>query len=121
MEVLFFNNAGRKPVSCWEEVSEESMLGGGRFSKAQIIDLLSCMDLSVEQIGMNIWKFGEKSVERFVETSDELLKDFAVKWSECDSWAGIDINTMDFAGHLLEIKHSYLSQVNPSEIWLLFE
>ena len=121
MDVLFFNNIDRRMFSGWSEITEDLLLGGGRISKLQIIDLLRCLDLNVETVSENLWKLTAISTEKFATINDETLKDAGVTWSECESWAGVDVNAMDLAGHLLEIKYSYINQSNPTDIWLLFE
>ncbi|WP_196161763.1 hypothetical protein [Reinekea sp. G2M2-21] len=120
MEVLFFNNFEGKIVEDWDQIPESSFLGGGRFSKPQLIELFQCFHLSAEYLDDDLWRLSLSSTKKIVGSSDETLKNIAVNWALSPSWQGININTIDLAGHLLELKHNYIGQSSPNGIWLLF-
>ncbi len=122
MDTTFF----RAPINCkaseFRDIPEEAILVGGLFSKAHVADMLSCANCKPTNTDANLWQLPIEFSSYLADSNDEALKWDGVKWSELESWSGTDINSMDLAGHLLELKHSYLtSESNGNYIWCLFE
>ncbi|WP_019028231.1 hypothetical protein [Colwellia piezophila] len=120
MDVTFFAAKNDCDFSSIEEVPESSILGGGNFTKEQIGDLLSCFKSASSALTDKLWLLPLNFSEELAIIDDEQLKNIAVHWSDEGSWGNININTMDLAGRLLEIKYNYL-QHSDERIFVLFE
>ncbi len=120
MDVTFFAANSDCDYSRFEELSESSILGGGFFTKEQISDLLSCFKCIGFALSDCLWLLPLNFSEALVTIDDEVLKGIAVNWSDEISWENTDINSMDLAGHLLELKYAYL-QHSDKRIFALFE
>ena len=120
MDVTFFAEKEGCCLNSFEEVPEDSILGGGRFTKDQINDLLGCFKCSVSALSDNLWIFSISFSETITTIDDEQLKNVAVHWSDEYSWDNTNVNSMDLAGHLLELKYAYLSHSN-KRVFALFE
>lgn len=120
MDVTFFAENEDCDLNSFEEVPENSILGGGRFTKDQISDLLGCFKCSGSTLSDKLWIFSTSFSESIATIDDEKLKNLAVHWSNEPSWNNTNVNSMDLAGHLLELKYAYLSHSN-ERIFALFE
>ncbi len=120
MDVTFFAEKEDCDLNSFEEVPEGSILGGGCFTKEQIDDLLGCFDCSASTLSDNLWLLPTIFSELLVTIDDEQLKNAAVHWSDEHSWVNTNVNSMDLAGHLLELKYAYLSHSN-KRVFALFE
>ena len=120
MDVTFFAEKEGCDLNSFEELQEHSILGGGRFTKNQISDLLSCFKCSPSTLSDNLWIFPTNFSEELATIDDEKLKEMAVHWSDEHSWENTNVNSMDLAGHLLELKYAYLSHSN-KRVFALFE
>ncbi len=121
MEALFFKNDEELPIESWGDIPEEFILGGGSFSKDSISEMFECVGLEAEELTKDLWKLTLESTVKFTSLSDESLKDFGVHWSNCNSLSSEEVNPMDLAGHLLEIKFNSNQLGNLKNIWVLFE
>jgi hypothetical protein len=120
VDLTFFAAMGDCTVSSFDEIPENSILGGGRFSKEHIGDLLSLFTYSSSALSDNLWLLPISFSEDMDIIDDEKLKDIAVYWSEEVSWENTNVNSMDLAGHLLGLKYAYL-QHSDKRIFALFE
>ncbi|MBO9491820.1 hypothetical protein J7384_15780 [Endozoicomonas sp. G2_1] len=120
MDVTFFAANSDCDYSRFEEISESSILGGGFFTKDQISDLLSCFKCASSAQSDCLWLLPLNFSEALATIDDEALKDIAVHWSDEVSWENTDVNSMDLAGHVLELKYAYL-QHSDKRIFALFE
>ena len=120
MDVKFFAAKSDCDYSKFEELSESSILGGGFFTKDQVSDLLSCFKCAGSPLSDCLWLLPLNFSEALVIIDDEVLIGIAVNWSEEASWENTCVNSMDLAGHLLELKYAYL-QHSDKRIFALFE
>ncbi len=120
LDVTFFAAISDCDYSSFEEISESSILGGGFFTKNQISDLLGCFNCTSSALSDCLWLLPLNFTEAITTIDDEVLKDVAVNWSDEVSWENTDVNSMDLAGHLLELKYAYL-QHSDKRIFVLFE
>ena len=120
MDVTFFAAFSDCDYSRFEEIPESSFLGGGNFSKDQISDLLSCFRCSSSALSDSLWLLPLSFSETLTKVDDEALKNIAVHWSNEASWENTNVNAMDLAGHVLELKYSYL-QHSDKRMFALFE
>lgn len=120
MDVTFFAAKSDCDYSRFKEIPESSILGGGNFTKDQIGDLLSCFKCTSSALSDRLWLLPINFSEEIATIDDERLKDIAVHWSDEGSWGKTNVNSMDLAGHLLELKFSYL-QHSDKRIFALFE
>ena len=120
MDVTFFAEKEDFELNNFEEVPEGSILGGGCFTKEQIVDLLCLFNCSASTLSDKLWILPTSFSERLVMIEDEQLKNAAVHWSVEYSWKNTNVNSMDLAGHLLELKYAYLSHLN-KRVFVLFE
>lgn len=122
MEVAtFFNGSTETSVTSFNDISEESLLSVGRFSKEQIADLFSCLEFQVEKLSASFWALNLKTSNKFSSIEDEKLMNVGVLWSDCGSWDDTPVNSMDLAGCLLELKYNLLKQNEQKCILVLFE
>jgi hypothetical protein len=120
VDVTFFAEKEGCDLNSFEEIPENSILGGGRFTKNQIGDLLGCFKCSASALSNNLWILPTNFSENLAVIDDEELKNVAVNWSDEHSWVNTNVNSMDLAGHLLELKYAYLSHSN-KRVFALFE
>ncbi|QTH71614.1 hypothetical protein [Pseudoalteromonas xiamenensis] len=120
MDVTFFAATSDCDYSSFEEISESSILGGGFFTKEQISDLLGRFNCTSSAQSDCLWLLPLNFTEAIASIEDEVLKDVAVQWSDEISRENTDVNSMDLAGHLLELKYAYL-QHSDKRIFALFE
>ncbi len=119
MDVTFFTEIDNFSLNNFDEIPEGSILGGGRFTKDNISELLGCFKSGSTTQTDNLWLLSTNFSETLSTIDDESLKDIAVHWSYESSWDNIDVNAMDLAGHLLELKYAYSN--SSKRIWVLFE
>lgn len=120
MDVTFFAANNDCDFSQFKEIPESSILGGGNFTKDHIGDLLSCFKSASSALSDSLWLLPISFSEELSIIDDESLKGMAVHWSDEGSWANTSVNSMDLAGHLLELKYAYL-QHSDKRIFALFE
>lgn len=120
VDVTFFAENEDCALNSFEEIPENSILGGGHFSKAQISDLLGCFKCSATILSDNLWISPTSFSKELYCIDDEQLKSVAVHWSNEKSWINTSVNDMDLAGHLLELKYAYQSHLN-KRVFILFE
>jgi hypothetical protein len=120
VDVTFFAAKVDCDCSCFEDIPEDSILGGGNFTKDHIGDLLSCFKSVSSALSDNLWLLPINFTEELAIIDDEKLEDIAVYWSEEGSWRDENVNSMDLAGHLIAIKYAYL-QHSDKRIFALFE
>ncbi len=120
VDVIFFAAKSECDYSRFEEVSDSAVLGGGLFTKDQIGDLLSCFKCTSSALSDNLWLLPLSFSEELATIDDETLKDIAVHWSVEGSWENTNVNAMDLAGHVLELKYAYLQHAD-KRIFALFE
>jgi len=120
VDVTFFAAKVDCDFSRFEEIPEDSILGGGIFTKDHIGDLLSCFRSASSALSDNLWLLPISFTEELALIDDEDLKNISVHWSDESSWKDTNVNSMDLAGHLLEIKYAYLQHSN-KRIFALFE
>lgn len=120
MDVTFFAAKVDCDTSSFEEVPEASTLGGGCFTKEHFGDLLSCFKSASSALSDNLWLLPISFSEELAIIDDEKLKSIAVHWSDEGSWEDTNVNSMNLAGHLLELKYAYLQHSN-KRIFTLFE
>ncbi|KAF7783613.1 hypothetical protein PRUB_a3434 [Pseudoalteromonas rubra] len=120
MDVTFFAEREGCFLNSFNAVPENSILGGGHFTKEQISDLLGCFKCSALVLNDNLWLLSASFSERIAVMDDEQLKSVASEWSDEHSWHTVRVNAMDLAGHLLALKYAYLPHSN-RRIFVLFE
>jgi len=120
MDVTFFAAKSDCDYSCFKEVPEASILGGGNLTKDQIGDLLSCFKCTSSALSDSLWLFPLSFSEEVAIIDDETLKGIAVHWSHESSWEQASINALELADYLLELKYAYL-QHSDKRIFALFE
>jgi len=120
VDVTFFAANCDCDYSRFEEVPVSSFLGGGSFTKDQIGELLSCFKCTSSALSDCLWLLPLSFSEELATIDNETLKGIAVYWSDESSWENTNVNAMDLAGHLLEIKYAYL-QHSDKRIFALFE
>jgi hypothetical protein len=124
LEVTFFTLDSAVEIKSFSDLEEDAIIGGGRFSKEQILDLLRCV-CSQESLPLsesNLWLVPLSFNQYFSAASDEEVMELAASWGDMPSWKDVDVNPMDLAGHLLEISYGYRSnKLNHSKIWFLIE
>jgi len=120
VDLVFFAEKSDCDYSCFEEVPESSLLGGGFFTKDQISDLLSCFKCASSALSDCLWLLPLSFSEELATIDDEKLKELGVYWLDESSWENTHVNAMDLTGHLLEIKYAYL-QHSDKRIFVLFE
>ena len=120
MDVTFFAAKDDCDFSSFEEIPEASILGGGNFTKEHVGDLLSCFKSASSALSDNLWLLPISFSEELAIMDDEKLKNIAVHWSDEVSWENTNVNSMDLAGHLFELKNAYLQHSN-KRIFALFE
>ena len=119
MDVTFFTEVDDFSFNSFVEIPEDSILGGGRFTKDNISELLNCFKSGSSTQTDNLWLLSTTFSETLSIIDNESLKDIAVHWSDESSWGNTDVNAMDLAGHLLELKYAYSN--SSKRIWVLFE
>lgn len=120
MDVTFFASKADCDVSCFEEIPEGSIIGGGHFNKALIGDLLSCFNCAGSTLSDCLWLLPINFSEELSTIDDNKLKNISVDWADESSWGNKNVNAMDLAGHLLELKYGYL-QHSDKRIFVLFQ
>lgn len=120
MDVRFFASKEDCDYSSFEEVPEDSILGGGHFTKEHIGDLLSCFKCASSALSDNLWLLPINFSEALAIIDNEKLKSIAVHWSDEGSWGNTKVSSMDLASHLLELKYAYMPHEN-KRIFALFE
>ena len=120
MDVTFFAANNDCDFSSFKDIPESSILGGGNFTKNHIGDLLSCFKCSSSALSDSLWLLPISFSEELATIDDNRLKDIAIYWSDEGSWENKKVNTIDLAGHLLELKYAYL-QHSDKRIFAIFE
>jgi len=120
VDVTFFAANNGCDFSSLEEVSDSEILGGGRFTKDHIGDLLSCFKCASSALSDSLWLLPLSFSEELATIDDKTLKTIAVQWSDEGSWGNKNANAMDLVGHLLELKYAYL-QHSDKRIFALFQ
>ena len=120
MDVTFFAAKDDCDFSSFDEIPEASILGGGNFSKEHVGDLLSCFQSASSALSDKLWLLPISFSEELAIIDDEKLKNIAVHWSDEGSWENTNVNAMDLAGHLFELKNAFLQHSN-KRIFALFE
>ncbi|KGJ97366.1 hypothetical protein [Colwellia psychrerythraea] len=119
MQATFFTKTADDSCNHIEEIPEETILGGGQFTKDNISELLSCFKSGSSAQTDNLWLLSISFSETLSTIDDESLKEIAGHWSDESSWLNTDVNTTDLAGHLLELKYAYTN--SDERIWILFD
>ena len=119
MDVTFFTDVDGCSFNCFDEIPEDSIIGGGNFTKDNISELLACFQTGSSTQSDKLWLLSINFSETLSLIDDESLKDIAVHWSDESSWENTNVNAMDLAGHLLELKCGYSN--SSDRIWVLFE
>jgi len=120
MNVTFFAANNDCDYSCFNEVPESSIMGGGDFTKDQIGDLLSCFKCTSSALSDSLWLFPVSFSEEVAILDGESLKGIAQHWSHESSWEQTNVNALELADHLLALKYAYL-QHSDKRIFALFE
>jgi hypothetical protein len=119
VDVTFFTEVEDNSFNSFDEIPEDSILGGGRFTKDNISELLGCFKSGSSAQTDNLWLLSISFSETLSIIDDESLKNIAVHWSEESSWENTDVNPTDLENHLLELKYSYSH--SSKRIWVFFE
>jgi hypothetical protein len=119
MDVTFFTEVDDNAFNSFDDIPEDSILGGGSFTKDNISELLGCFKSGSSAQTDNLWLLSVSFSERLSIIDDESLKSIAEHWSEESSWGNSDVNSIDLANNLLELKYSYSN--SSKRIWVFFE
>lgn len=119
MEVTFFTEVDDKAFNSADDIPEDSILGGGRFTKDNISELLGCFKSGHSTQTDNLWLLSISFSEKLSIIDDENLKELALHWSHESSWDNIGVDAIDLANNLLELKYTYSS--SSKRIWVFFE
>jgi hypothetical protein len=117
MEAIFFTMEDGHSVNSFDDIAESSILGGGHFSKDQISELLDCFRSSSSVQSDNLWLLSSNFSESLSGLNADGLKDIAVNWSIENSWESTNVNSIDLAGHLLELKYAYSTSNTRICVW----
>ena len=119
MDVTFFTEVDDNAFKSSDDIPDDSILGGGRFTKDNISELLGCFKSGSSAQTDNLWLLSVSFSETLSIIDDEKLKKIAEHWSEESSWENTNVNEIDLANHLLELKYSYSN--SSKRIWGFFE
>jgi len=122
VNVTFFSeleDGSSNNFSTSKEIPEDSILGGGDFTKDNIGELLSCFRSGHSTESDNLWLLSTSFSETLSTIDDDSLKGVATHWAEESSWGGTDANENELANHLFELKCAYSS--SSKRIWVFFE
>jgi hypothetical protein len=119
VDVTFFTEVDDNAFKSSDDIPDDSILGGGRFTKDNISELLECFKSGSSAQTDNLWLLSVNFSETLSIIDDESLKNIAEHWSEESAWENTDVNAVDLANHLLELKYSYSN--SSKRIWVFFE
>ena len=119
MSATFFTEADDCSFTSLDEISDDSVLGGGNFTRDNISELLSCFRSGSSTQNDNLWLLSTSFSQTLSRLNSDALQEVAANWAEDSSWEGTSVNPMDLAGHLLEIKYAYSG--SGERIWVLFD
>ena len=118
VNVTFFTDVDDCAFNRLDEIPEDSILGGGDFTKDNISELLSCFKSGSSAQSDSLWLLSINFSETLSMIDDESLKRLAVDWSDESSWENSNVNETDLADQLLGLKYAYSN--SSKRIWVFF-
>lgn len=123
IDIFVCSDAGMRACSSWEDAFDAFPVTGitlpGELDFASLAQLLSqspehaLRPLRIE--GHDIYVFNDAIAQAIGRMADDDLLELAVAWSRAAPWAGIDVQSFDLAGFLLELKSNWHRSATPDK------
>ena len=123
IDIFICSHAGMRACASWEDAFEAFPVTGitlpGELDFASLGQLLT---QSAEQAlrplrieGRDIHIFNDAIAQAIGRMADDDLLELAVAWSRTAPWADLDVQPIDLAGFLLELKSSWHRSATPDK------